>query len=125
MVKRADYVARGPRAPKYTPVILHAQHGVCTGTNMLQIWSRAELYCFCLFRDIPAELSGVSVKELVKAIGESRANGNGVTPPDTPRRSASPRSAPSPKVLTRSSSPIAIPGNYVFQMYHNLMGTLD
>jgi len=35
-------------------------------------------------KDIPPELQGVSVKELVKVIGESRANGNGVTPPGTP-----------------------------------------
>lgn len=35
-------------------------------------------------KDIPPELMGVSVKELVKVIGESRANGNGVTPPGTP-----------------------------------------
>ncbi|GLH12990.1 Uncharacterized protein GBIM_17651, partial [Gryllus bimaculatus] len=57
-------------------------------------------------RDLPPELAGVSVKELVKAIGESRANGNGVTPPGTPRRasrSSSPR-------LSRSSSPVAVPG---------------
>ena len=37
-----------------------------------------------LSKDIPPELHGVSVKELVKALGESRANGNGVTPPGTP-----------------------------------------
>ena len=45
-------------------------------------------------KDIPPELQGVSVKELVKVIGESRANGNGVTPPGTPasqRRMASGR----------------------------------
>lgn len=35
-------------------------------------------------KDIPPELQGVSVKELVKVLGESRANGNGVTPPGTP-----------------------------------------
>ena len=35
-------------------------------------------------KDIPPELQGVSVKELVKVIGESRANGNGITPPGTP-----------------------------------------
>lgn len=35
----------------------------------------------------------MSVKELVKVMGESRANGNGVTPPETPKR------------LSRSSSP--------------------
>lgn len=50
----------------------------------------------------------------MKALGESRANGNGITPPDTPRRSASPRSGPSPKPATRSSSPVAIPGNFLF-----------
>ena len=59
-------------------------------------------------RDIPPELIGVSVKELVKVIGESRANGNGITPPGTPatpRRSASSRSA-SPQVSSsRGSSP--------------------
>nr|CAD7431359.1 unnamed protein product [Timema monikensis] len=65
-------------------------------------------------RDLPPELVGVSVKELVKAIGESRANGNGVTPPGTPRktsRSSSPKAppgGPSPR-LSRSSSPVAIP----------------
>lgn len=53
---------------------------------------------------MPAELAGVSVKDLVKAIGESRANGNGVTPPGT--RSSSPR-------LSRSSSPVAIPGKLI------------
>lgn len=63
-----------------------------------------------IFRDVPSELSGVSVRDLVKALGESRANGNGITPPDTPKRSASPRSGLSPKPLTRSSSPVAIPG---------------
>lgn len=63
-------------------------------------------------KDMPLELVGVSVKDLVKAIGESRANGNGATPPDTPRRqsrSSSPlvsRHSDSP----RSSSPVPIPG---------------
>lgn len=67
-------------------------------------------------RDLPPELVGVSVKDLVKAIGESRANGNGVTPPGTPKRtsrSSSPKTGPgggtSPR-LSRSSSPVAIPG---------------
>ena len=62
-------------------------------------------------RDIPPELIGVSVKELVKVIGESRANGNGVTPPGTPatpRRSASSRST-SPQVSSsRGSSPSSV-----------------
>jgi hypothetical protein len=47
-----------------------------------------------LSKDIPPELHGVSVKELVKALGESRANGNGVTPPGTPSKTP-PRSTPS------------------------------
>lgn len=61
-----------------------------------------------------SEFSGVSVKDLVKAIGESRANGNGVTPPDTPKRSISPRAGYlSPKHASRSSSPVAIPRKFV------------
>ncbi|CAL4135754.1 unnamed protein product, partial [Meganyctiphanes norvegica] len=89
--------------------------------------------------DVPPELQGVSVKELVKAIGESRANGNGATPPRTPpatpkrlSRSSSPRAGgvgasagagvttgqttitagagASPKQISRSSSPVSIPG---------------
>ncbi|XP_024084698.1 E3 ubiquitin-protein ligase MYCBP2 isoform X3 [Cimex lectularius] len=62
-------------------------------------------------KDLPPELLGVSVKELVKAIGESRANGNGVTPPDTPRK-ASRSSSPLPPSRTShsaSSSPLPIP----------------
>ncbi|XP_075230357.1 E3 ubiquitin-protein ligase MYCBP2-like isoform X2 [Lycorma delicatula] len=76
---------------------------------------------FSTAKDLPPELLGVSVKELVKAIGESRANGNGITPPDTPRRmsrSSSPhlQSLPSGShaVATSdnsaSSSPVPIPG---------------
>ncbi|KAB0796834.1 hypothetical protein PPYR_10895 [Photinus pyralis] len=62
-------------------------------------------------REVPSEFSGVSVKDLVKAIGESRANGNGITPPETPKRNTSPRGGGhlSPKVPSRSSSPVAIP----------------
>ena len=64
-------------------------------------------------KDIPPELQGVSVKELVKVIGESRANGNGVTPPDTPRRQLSRSASPSVATLqtagtvagSRGSSP--------------------
>ncbi|KAK6172343.1 hypothetical protein SNE40_016020 [Patella caerulea] len=47
--------------------------------------------------DIPKELQGVAVKELVKALGESRANGNGPTPNSSPPGS--------PKRTSRSSSP--------------------
>lgn len=68
---------------------------------------------------MPPELQGVSVKELVKAIGESRANGNGATPPRTPpatpkRSSSSPRPplGGSPKShSSRGSSPVAVIGN--------------
>ena len=59
-------------------------------------------------KDIPPELHGVSVKELVKVIGESRANGNGVTPPGTPgttRRTANAGSGPSsPSVASSNAS---------------------
>ncbi|XP_048243746.1 E3 ubiquitin-protein ligase MYCBP2-like isoform X7 [Haliotis rufescens] len=48
-------------------------------------------------RDLPPELMGVSVRELVKALGESRANGNGPTPNPSPPGS--------PKKTSRSSSP--------------------
>lgn len=56
----------------------------------------------------------MSVKELVKAIGESRANGNGPTPPETPRRlsrSSSPKNPQggSPRFHSPSSSPVPIP----------------
>ncbi|XP_011315230.1 E3 ubiquitin-protein ligase MYCBP2 isoform X2 [Fopius arisanus] len=70
-----------------------------------------------------SELVGVSVKELVKAMGESRANGNGATPPETPRktsRSSSPKNPQgSPRFLSRSSSPVPIPGG------RNLIGGGD
>jgi hypothetical protein len=58
-------------------------------------------------KDIPPELQGVSVKELVKVIGASRANGNGVTPPSTPgtprkSRSISPAGPVSQLAFSRS-----------------------
>lgn len=70
-----------------------------------------------IFRDF-SEFVGVSVKELVKAMGESRANGNGATPPETPRRmsrSSSPKNPQggSPRFHSPSSSPVPIPGMYV------------
>lgn len=52
-------------------------------------------------KDIPPELHSVSVKELVKAIGESRANGNAATPPRTP-----PNTPPVPHRGSRSNSPL-------------------
>ena len=70
---------------------------------------------FPINKDIPPELQGVSVKELVKVIGASRANGNGVTPPSTPgtprkSRSVSPAGPVSQLAFSRSrsSSPISI-----------------
>lgn len=75
------------------------------------------LYSFGICRDF-SEFVGVSVKELVKAIGESRANGNGPTPPETPRRlsrSSSPKNPQggSPRFHSPSSSPVPIPGTYI------------
>lgn len=63
----------------------------------------------------------MSVKELVKAMGESRVNGNGSTPPDTPRkmsRSSSPKNpqAGSPRLNSRSSSPVPIPGMNIIEL---------
>ncbi|XP_069130438.1 LOW QUALITY PROTEIN: E3 ubiquitin-protein ligase MYCBP2-like [Argopecten irradians] len=63
---------------------------------------------------VPPELQGVSVKELVKALGESRANGNGPTPvpspPGTPKkcgsRSSSPHLAPDRSASPKTGSPI-------------------
>ncbi|CAG5134648.1 unnamed protein product, partial [Candidula unifasciata] len=48
-------------------------------------------------KDIPPELQGVPVNELVKALGESRANGNGPTPQPSPPSS--------PKKGSREGSP--------------------
>ncbi|XP_032681448.1 E3 ubiquitin-protein ligase MYCBP2 isoform X17 [Odontomachus brunneus] len=65
--------------------------------SVLQKWLRGDDKCHGEKRSSPgrdfSEFVGVSVKELVKAMGESRANGNGATPPETPRR------------MSRSSSP--------------------
>jgi E3 ubiquitin-protein ligase MYCBP2 len=60
-------------------------------------------------KDIPPELQGVSVKELVKVIGESRANGNGVTPPGTPKSQRRASRPCSPQVSrSQSSSPASV-----------------
>ncbi|XP_076287336.1 MYC binding protein highwire isoform X6 [Lasioglossum baleicum] len=92
--------------------------------SVLQKWLRGDDKChgekrsspgsFGICRDF-SEFVGVSVKELVKAIGESRANGNGPTPPETPRRlsrSSSPKNPQggSPRIHSPSSSPVQIPG---------------
>lgn len=59
--------------------------------------------------DSSAEVNGVASKELTRT-SESGANGNGITPPDTPKRSQSPRAAHLlQKPHSRSSSPVAIP----------------
>ncbi|XP_043522651.1 E3 ubiquitin-protein ligase highwire-like [Frieseomelitta varia] len=91
--------------------------------SVLQKWLRGDDKChgekrsspgsFGICRDF-SEFVGVSVKELVKAIGESRANGNGPTPPETPRRlsrSSSPKNPQggSPRFQSPSSSPVPIP----------------
>jgi E3 ubiquitin-protein ligase MYCBP2 len=59
-------------------------------------------------KDIPPELMGVSVKELVKVIGESRANGNGVTPPGTPGTPRRASRSASPQLSSRGSSPSSV-----------------
>lgn len=69
---------------------------------------------FPINKDIPPELQGVSVKELVKVIGASRANGNGVTPPSTPgtprkSRSVSPAGPVSQLAFSRSRSSSPMP----------------
>ncbi|CAB4068655.1 MYCBP2 [Lepeophtheirus salmonis] len=58
-------------------------------------------------KDIPPELQGVSVRELVKVIGESRANGNGVTPPGTPN-SQRKRLSNTSSCSSRSCSPASV-----------------
>ncbi|XP_026670203.1 E3 ubiquitin-protein ligase MYCBP2-like isoform X5 [Ceratina calcarata] len=86
--------------------------------SVLQKWLRGDDKCHGEKRNSPgrdfSEFVGVSVKELVKAIGESRANGNGPTPPETPRRlsrSSSPKNPQggSPRFNSPSSSPVLIP----------------
>ncbi|KAK7075660.1 hypothetical protein SK128_025503, partial [Halocaridina rubra] len=110
--------------------IHHNQHGAHLSSDKKLNKKQPQLVA-SLSRDIPPELQGVSVKDLVKAIGESRANGNGATPPRTPpatpkrlSRSSSPRAAggpsnspaitatsgTSPRQISRSSSPVPIPG---------------
>ena len=93
------------------------QRTVSSGSPSSRRSSPAEIVRkpFPINKDIPPELQGVSVKELVKVIGASRANGNGVTPPSTPgtprkSRSASPAGPVSQLAFSRSrsSSPISI-----------------
>ncbi|KFM80170.1 putative E3 ubiquitin-protein ligase MYCBP2, partial [Stegodyphus mimosarum] len=63
--------------------------------------TNSDLHRISVSKDIPPELQSVSVKELVKAIGESRANGNAATPPRTP-----PNTPPVPHRRSRSGSPL-------------------
>ncbi|XP_052124547.1 E3 ubiquitin-protein ligase MYCBP2-like [Frankliniella occidentalis] len=66
--------------------------------------------------DMPPELVGVSVRDLVKAIGESSSNGNTATPPSTPKRMSRSSSPKAPLLSSSqisessSSSPVPIPG---------------
>ncbi|XP_074650729.1 E3 ubiquitin-protein ligase MYCBP2-like [Tubulanus polymorphus] len=62
----------------------------------------------------PSELRGLSVRDLIKVIGESRANGNGVTPPrtppGTPKKTSSRSSSPMPAAgSTRKESKVSSP----------------
>ncbi|XP_014476555.1 PREDICTED: E3 ubiquitin-protein ligase MYCBP2 isoform X7 [Dinoponera quadriceps] len=70
--------------------------------SVLQKWLRGDDKCHGEKRNSPgrdfSEFVGVSVKELVKAMGESRANGNGATPPETPRRTSRSSSPKNPQV---------------------------
>ncbi|XP_076623337.1 MYC binding protein highwire isoform X2 [Colletes latitarsis] len=86
--------------------------------SVLQKWLRGDDKCHGEKKSSPgrdfSEFVGVSVKELVKAMGESRANGNGATPPETPKRlsrSSSPKNPQggSPRFHSPSSSPVQIP----------------
>ncbi|XP_022651457.1 E3 ubiquitin-protein ligase rpm-1-like isoform X3 [Varroa destructor] len=99
----------GARAPQTTPqppassIALSQNHTPDDHSKtVLQRWlkNNEDHIAEVKARDPPAELQGVSVKELVKAIGESRANGNGATPPATP-----PKTSPTPR--RRASSPRA------------------
>ncbi|XP_076385847.1 MYC binding protein highwire isoform X12 [Megachile rotundata] len=86
--------------------------------SVLQKWLRGDDKCHGEKKSSPgrdfSEFVGVSVKELVKVVGESRANGNGPTPPETPRRlsrSSSPKNPQggSPRFHSPPSSPVPIP----------------
>ncbi|KAL7297667.1 hypothetical protein TKK_0009333 [Trichogramma kaykai] len=81
--------------------------------SVLQKWLRGEDKSHNEKKSSPgrdfSEFVGVSVKELVKAMGESRQNGNGATPPDTPRRTSRCSSPKNPPISSRSSSPITVP----------------
>ena len=121
-VSEATGHEESPKAPQTTPQQpMPPQSSDEHSKTVLQRWLKnnedhiAETRARDNFNPVPAELQGVSVKELVKAIGESRANGNGATPPATPpktsptprRRASSPRAAS--KVF--SDQPITTPGH--------------
>ncbi|XP_032681446.1 E3 ubiquitin-protein ligase MYCBP2 isoform X15 [Odontomachus brunneus] len=84
--------------------------------SVLQKWLRGDDKCHGEKRSSPgrdfSEFVGVSVKELVKAMGESRANGNGATPPETPRRMSRSSSPKNPQA--GSSRQPAVSGNCLF-----------
>lgn len=64
-----------------------------------------------LFSDGAAEANNAS------KLLELGANGNGITPPDTPKRSQSPRAHVWQKSNSRSSSPVAIPSKFGVVIY--------
>ncbi|XP_028966426.1 E3 ubiquitin-protein ligase MYCBP2 [Galendromus occidentalis] len=106
-VSEAAGYEESPKAPQTTPQQpMPPQSSDEHSKTVLQRWLKnnedhiAETRARDNFNPVPAELQGVSVKELVKAIGESRANGNGATPPATP-----PKTSPTPR--RRASSPRA------------------
>ncbi|XP_014476551.1 PREDICTED: E3 ubiquitin-protein ligase MYCBP2 isoform X3 [Dinoponera quadriceps] len=92
--------------------------------SVLQKWLRGDDKCHGEKRNSPgrdfSEFVGVSVKELVKAMGESRANGNGATPPETPRRTSRSSSPKNPQA--GSSRQPAVSGNCLFPPAANAPG---
>lgn len=66
--------------------------------------------CMLLFSAVVDVSSSSDKKDILKYASESGMNGNGITPPDTPKRSHSPRAMSFlQKAPSRSSSPVAIP----------------
>lgn len=64
---------------------------VLNSYSWLNVWIKYRYWCYC--RSVPPELQGVSVKNMVRVIGESQVNGN-----------ASPTSSP---ILGRRSAGVA------------------
>ena len=96
--------SKAPTPPASSSSPAHAASALAAGASPPSAAASAA----SVNKDIPPELIGVSVKELVKVIGESRANGNGVTPPGTPGTPRKSRSPASPQVSSRGSSPSSV-----------------